>query len=113
MSTEKRITRAQLIETLSEKEKQLQEYIELSRRIKADFENFKKWTHREKEEWKKFANEDILKGLLDVVDNFDRALKPANQETTSISFEGFREGMVLIKKQLDELIKNGGVIPIE
>lgn len=47
-------------------------------RVYADFENFKKRTMRENEEFRKFANESLIKEILSVVDNLERAIESAN-----------------------------------
>ena len=50
-----------LKEELEKQEKEAQEYISLSQRLQADFENFKKITDKQNKEIIKFANENIIK----------------------------------------------------
>jgi len=47
-------------------------------RVYADFENYKKRTMRENEEFRKFANESLIKEILSVVDNLERAIESAD-----------------------------------
>ena len=47
-------------------------------RLMADFQNFKRRTEKEKSDIYAFANEKIVKELLDVIDNFERALAAGN-----------------------------------
>ena len=63
-------------------------------RLMADFQNFKRRTEKEKSDIYAFANEKIVSELLNVIDNFERALA-LGQEGDS-----FVEGMNLILKQL-------------
>ena len=77
-------------------------------RLMADFQNFKKRTEKQKSEIHAYANEKIVTGLIDVLDNFERALM-ADCE----GVEGFKEGMELIFKQLKDVMKNAGVAEIE
>ena len=77
-------------------------------RLMADFQNFKKRTEKQKSDIHAYANEKIVMGLIDVVDNFERALA-ADCE----GGEGFKDGMELIFKQLMDVMKNAGVAEIE
>lgn len=78
------------------------------RRTQADFMNFKRRTEEEKEKTKAFANESIIMGLLEVVDNFERAL---DQDINS--GEAFIEGLQLIKKQILDLLEKNHVQVID
>lgn len=77
-------------------------------RLMADFQNFKKRSEKQKSEIHAYANEKIIMELIDVVDNFERALA-ADCE----GVEGFKSGMELIFKQLMDVMKNAGVVEIE
>ena len=52
----------------------------------ADFDNYKKRAAREKEEWIKFANEDLIKAILPFIDNLERAVNHAEKTE---DFQGF------------------------
>lgn len=74
-------------------------------RAAADLENYKKRAQKEKEEVQKFGSEKLLKDLLPVFDNFDRALEHANSAS---DFESFKKGVQMIRKQFeDSLVKHG------
>ena len=60
----------------------------------ADFQNFKRRTEKEKSDIYAFANEKIISELLNVIDNFERALDAGNAE------DSFYKGMEMILKQL-------------
>ncbi|RLB87619.1 MAG: nucleotide exchange factor GrpE [Deltaproteobacteria bacterium] len=60
-------------------------------RLSAEFENYKKRTQREINDFKKFANESIFRQLLSVVDNLERAISAARENSEeSALFEGVK-----------------------
>lgn len=60
-------------------------------RLSAEFENYKKRTQRETNDFKKFANESIFRQLLSVVDNLERAISAAEENSEeSALFEGVK-----------------------
>lgn len=76
-------------------------------RTLADFENFRKRTDREKAEYFKYALAGTFKDLLPILDNFDRALDHAEEG------DDFHKGVLLIYKQLFDMLKKAGLRPIE
>lgn len=79
-------------------------------RTLADFDNFRRRTRQEMEEIRRIALEEFLRGLLRVMDNFERALQSAEE---SQSFEKLLEGVQLTHRQLQALLREAGVEPIE
>jgi molecular chaperone GrpE len=75
----------------------------------ADFENLRKRFEREKNEYYQYALSEFIKELLNVVDNFERALKDSSQGNG----EGFKKGVELIYKQLLDILLKVGVKPID
>ena len=75
-------------------------------RLMADFQNFKKRSEKERSEIHARANEKIVTELLEVTDNFERALEVDADE-------GFKEGMKLILNQLRDVLGRAGVEEIE
>lgn len=75
-------------------------------RLMADFQNYKKRVEKEKSDLYSYANEKIVTGLLDVLDNFERAL--AQEEIG----DGFKEGMEMIFKQLSGELEKSGLAEI-
>lgn len=73
-------------------------------RLAADFQNFKRRVEKEKSDIYACANEKIVVDLLDVIDNFDRAL-----EHSSTGGESFADGMKMIFKQLKGVLEKNGV----
>ena len=76
-------------------------------RLMADFQNYKRRTEKEKNDIYAFANEKIVSELLNVIDNFERALDAGNDG------DSFVEGMNLIFKQLQGVLEKAGVVEIE
>lgn len=82
-------------------EKEKKEYMFLM----AEFDNFRKRTLKEKSEIIKNAGENVLKGLLPIVDDFERGLK-ASEESSDAAV---RDGMVLIYNKLKKYLEQNGV----
>ncbi len=86
----------------SELEKEKKEYLFLM----AEFDNFRKRTLKEKSELIKNAAESAFKGLLPIVDDFERALKASEGSEDA---NAMREGMELIYKKLKKYMEQNGV----
>lgn len=76
-------------------------------RTLADFENYRKRADREKAEFFKYALAGMLKDLLPVLDNFDRALDHADEG------DEFHKGVHLIYKQLYDVLQKHGLKAID
>jgi len=76
-------------------------------RTLADFDNLRKRTEREKADFFRYALAGVLKDILPVLDNFDRGLEHAEEG------DEFHKGMLLIYKQLYEVLQKHGLKPIE
>ena len=100
----------ELKKKLEEKEKEAKEHYDRLLRMAADFENYKKRAVREKEEWTKFANEDLIKGILPFIDNLERAV---NHSEKTEDFQSLVEGIKLTVQQLLKTLNKFGVSPIE
>ncbi|MDD5922221.1 MAG: nucleotide exchange factor GrpE, partial [Eubacteriales bacterium] len=75
--------------------------------LMADFQNYKRRVEKEKADVYSFANEKMMTSLLQVMDNFERAV---DQECSD---EAYQKGMELIFKQLKELMEKEGLEEIE
>jgi molecular chaperone GrpE len=85
-----------------------EEYLKRLQYLQADFENYKKRSKREIEEIKIFANEDLIVKLLDVVDNFERALSDTAEKDDPLI-----KGVEMTYKQLRDILERKGVKPID
>lgn len=75
-------------------------------RTLADFENFRKRSEREKDDFKRYALVGVIRDLLPVIDNFERALEHAEED------DEFHKGVALIYKQLFDVLQRNGLKPI-
>lgn len=78
-------------------------------RLAAEFENYKKLVQKDQAEYTKYANERLLKELLPVLDNLQRALEHAQQPGGT---NGLVQGVELTCKQYVETLSRFGVKPI-
>lgn len=72
-------------------------------RLAADFQNYKRRVEKEKNDIYAYANEKLMVELLNVIDNFDRALAVESVDT------GMKEGMEMIFKQLIDVLERCGL----
>ena len=79
-------------------------------RISAEFENFKKRTRREVDDFRKYANEALIKELLGVVDNLERAVESS---TDACDNNQLLEGVDLTLKEILKIFEKFNVKPIE
>ena len=79
-------------------------------RLRADFDNFRKRTERERGTWRRQANESLLADLLPALDHFEMGLRTAEQHhAESAVLEGFR----LVYDQLQQALARHGLEPID
>jgi molecular chaperone GrpE len=88
----------------------LDRFRDLALRSQADFENYKRRSAREKEEAIKYANSSLLERLVGIIDNFELGLAAAKDEGEN---SPIYSGMVLVQKQLNDLLAENGLHPIE
>ena len=98
----------ELQQQLKKKDEELAEQKGDFLREKADLENFRKRLIKDKADAVQFANQRLLKELVQINDNLDRALDASNT-----SLESFKEGIEMIQKQFTTFLKNQKVEPIE
>ncbi len=96
----------QLIEAQEQVEKEKKEYLFLM----AEFDNFRKRTMKEKSELIRNAAEGVLKGLLPIVDDFERGLEASAKAGDA---DDVRKGMELIYQKLVKYLSQNGVKAIE
>ena len=78
--------------------------------LMAEFDNFRKRTLKEKSEIIKNAGENVLKGLLPIMDDFERGIKAAENNPES---ESMKEGILLIYNKLQKYLNQNGVKEID
>jgi len=72
-------------------------------RTLADFENFRKRAEREKDDFRRYALVGVIRDVLPVIDNFERALEHAEEG------DEFHKGVALIYKQFFEVLQRHGL----
>jgi molecular chaperone GrpE len=109
-------SRAELLEQLQEAEAALARTREQSdenlrnwQRAAADFSNYKRRTDEERRAMSLMANAVLLGRLLDVIDDFDRALASVPEDI----HEGWLDGIRLVERKLQAVLEAEGVTPIE
>lgn len=79
-------------------------------RIYSEFDNFRKRTAKERVELLNMAGADVIKSLLPVVDDFERAIRN-NEKATDVA--SVNEGINLIAQKLRSILNKSGLTPIE
>lgn len=93
--------------TLEDKYKELNDkYL----RLYSDFDNFRKRTMKEKADLVLNANSAVIKDLLPILDDFERAIA-SNENTEDIN--GLKEGFSLIHNKLNNILTSKGLKPME
>jgi molecular chaperone GrpE len=99
-------------ERLKAEEARARENYDRLLRITAEFENYKKRMEREMNDFRKFANESLIKDILPIVDNLERALEiPYGNDENA--FDSLREGVQMTVKGLLSSLERFGVVAIE
>ncbi|MCL5808090.1 MAG: nucleotide exchange factor GrpE [Deltaproteobacteria bacterium] len=95
---------------LQEMEKKSSENYDKYVRAVAELDNYKKRAVREKADAIRYGNENLLRDILPLVDNMDRAMEHA---CNSEDFNAFREGLKMLQQQLLSCLQKHGVEQIE
>jgi molecular chaperone GrpE len=103
-------TAATFEDKLAAAEQQVQESHERFLRAAAELDNFRKRKEREISDLRKYANQALLRELLGVVDNLERALASARESGHP---ESLMEGVEMTLKELLKIFDQFGVKPIE
>ncbi len=99
-----------LQEEINSKDEEIKELNEKYLRLLAETENMKKRLEREKREFFEYANENLLKDLLPIVDNIERAIEHAHEEA---NVEDFIKGVELILSGFKKLLEKYEVKEVE
>lgn len=91
---------------LEQLRQQLEEQQQRLLRVQADYDNFRRRTRQEKEEFAKYAASELVEQLLPVLDNFDRALHAAEN---SKDFDSLFKGVDMIFRQFLQVLEQSGL----
>jgi molecular chaperone GrpE len=101
------------VSTLEERtallEKERDEYLNDLKRVAADFENYRKRVARDQEGLVARAHERLVKELLPVLDDLERAIEAAEEHEEA----KLEEGVKLVHSQLEQLLEREGLAPVE
>lgn len=100
-------TTAELKEKLEQCEKAKNEYLGGWQRAKADFSNYKKDEMKRMEEMARYGNEDLIRELIVIIDNFDLGLRTLEKAGT------VEKGIYIIRSQIEDILKKRGLEKIE
>ncbi len=89
---------------VSEKDKLIEELNNRIKYLQSDFDNLMKYYDKEKEHIIKLSNKELIKNMLEILDDFDGALKNADEKEL--------KGIVIIYDKLIKILKNNGLEPI-
>ncbi len=99
-----------LTNALDAKTQEAKDHFDARLRLQAEFDNFKKRKDKELQDFRKYANEDILREMLSVVDDFERAIAAAEQ---THKLEDFLKGIEMIFDKFLGALKRKGIKEIE
>jgi molecular chaperone GrpE len=80
-------------------------------RLLAEFDNARKRQERERMEYIKYANEGLMRSLLDIVDDLERTVMAAKEKHQD--YDSFLKGVEMVMKQVADLLKKQGVEAID
>lgn len=99
-----------LKQALASKTEEAQALHDKHLRLAAEFENYKRLAQKDQRDYARFANESLLKDLLPIVDNLERAIKAAKEAPKEgAKTDSLIEGVELTLKQFIDLLAKAGV----
>ena len=98
-----------LTEQLAEAERERGQFKNMAMRAQADLQNYRRRAAEEQAELRRSANAELIGKLLEVVDNFDRALEMLPADAA----DGWHEGLSLVRRNLMNILETEGVSKIE
>jgi molecular chaperone GrpE len=106
-STEQELTLEALQEQLATQSRKAEEYFDQLQRLQADFQNYRRRMTQERLEAASRGKEDILRGLIPVLNNFRLALQHVDQDVHAV-----RQGVQMIWQQFEGFLRDQKVEPI-
>ena len=100
----------QLEKAFEEAKAEADEYLDGWRRAQAEFSNYKKRQRAEQAKVRELANANLLRKLLPVLDDFDRAISTMPEGVEKLSWT---QGLLMVRRKLEAILETEGVEPIE
>ncbi|MDP8219459.1 MAG: nucleotide exchange factor GrpE [Candidatus Theseobacter exili] len=104
-------SKSKTIEESCKSKQESAKYLDQLKRLKAEFDNYKKRVAREKEELRKVALDEVAQELLEVLDNIQRAICADNNSANN--YQALYEGVKIVERQMLECLSKKGIIPLE
>lgn len=102
-------TKQELLDLYREAKEASEKNFDLYLRSQAEIENIRKRHQREKNEWRKFANETLIKNILPSLDNLEKALAHADNEQ---AIHALKEGIEFTLKGLKDALSKSGLVEV-
>ena len=93
----------------TEAERQRDEYLDALQRLKAEFDNYRKRVARDQQELAARAAERLVRELVPVLDDLERALEAANEHENA----KLEEGVALVHRSLADLLAREGLVEVD
>ena len=95
---------------LAKAKAEAESYLDIARRVQAEFENYRKRTEKENADYRKFATSGLVSELLNIADDLEKAL-----ETATDAEGNFAAGIKAIRGNLMKILENQGVteVPVD
>ena len=97
-------------QALAEEKKKAEEYLANWQRAQADFINYRRRSEQERQEFNSFANASLIRGLLPVLDDLERALNAIPEEFAN---DDWVEGIRMVERKFKTILEGQGVKPIK
>jgi molecular chaperone GrpE len=97
-------------EELKDAQARAEEYLAGLQRERAEFANYRRRTSEEREAMLGLAGEDLIRKVLTLADDFDRAIEARPE---SVAADAWFEGIVAIDRKLRALLESEGVSPVD
>ena len=98
---------------LAEAEQQRDEYLDLAKRTKADFENFRKRMTAEVQAASARGKAEVIREVVVVLDDLERAIQAAGLDPEGDSEDGLSHGVLLVFRRLRETLTRNGVEAVD
>lgn len=104
---EEKLTELEILsQSLEEKKKLADDYYNQLLRLKAEFDNFRKRTEKEKQDYLSWGKEGILLKQINLLDALDQAIESTK---SSDNVEGIKKGLILIHQEFIKMLSSEGV----
>lgn len=99
-----------LPDPMEDVERERDQFKAMAQRAQADLVNYRRRVEEERQELQRNANSNLIAKFLSVVDDFERAIDMLPEDAASA---GWQEGLLLVKRNLENLLESEGVSKIE